>query len=364
MHICQFLGIGGLEKVLYLLIHEQLNAGHKVTLIVYDWEKTWVKRFKKSGINIIDSYQKKSGYDFSLLRFLNQNINKQYDIIHTHDLNPALYIAPLKLYNKLIFNYFPKFIHTTHGMEHIDQSPKTRLYEKFISIFIDKLVAVSPKFKTYYLEKTYIKSKNIHNIDNGTPVANNLPTSNEKINAKKNLIKTFNLDENKLIFTYVARLVPLKGQDFLLKEFKRLDQYQLLLVGPAGNKEYWQYCSNICPENSYMVGSQENINEILLGSDYYISASHHEGIPISVLEAGAIGLPCILTDIPGHKTLQPNDTKVATFFDINNSKELEKSICEAIENQKEISNNIHEIVLKNYSSKKMFNEYDKVYREK
>ena len=46
MHICQFLGVGGLEKVLYSLIKEQLKLGHQVEVVVYDHDRVWVDKFK------------------------------------------------------------------------------------------------------------------------------------------------------------------------------------------------------------------------------------------------------------------------------------------------------------------------------
>ena len=57
--------------------------------------------FQESGIKVYSDYNKKEGYDLSLITYLDKFIH-DYDIIHTHDLNPMMYISPLKIYNILI----------------------------------------------------------------------------------------------------------------------------------------------------------------------------------------------------------------------------------------------------------------------
>lgn len=365
IHVCQFLGVGGLEKVLYLLIKEQLKNNHQVTLIVYDWEKTWVEKFRQAGIEVLDDYTKSPGYDTKLINYLNKHIQR-VDIIHTHDLNPMLYIGPLKMIRKITLKGMPRIVHTTHGMEHIDLRPKTRFYEKFLSLTADAIVGVSPSICNYYLNRTFATKKNIFNIDNGTPINATL-SQIDKSKYKLSLAKSFGLDIDKKIYIYVARVVPLKGQELLIAAFSKQSDKQLLLVGPSGNDDYWNQINGVKFDNIHIVGSQENIDEILLGCDVYISASHHEGIPIAVLEAASCGLPCILTNISGHKTLSKNSSQskpVTIFFEVENLESLENAILQS-NNQLEMDKlriNMHKIVYDNYSSNRMCIEYEKVYK--
>jgi len=362
LHICQFLGIGGLERVLYLLIKEQIEFGHEVSIVVYDWEKTWVKMFKDLGIKVYDDYLKEDGYDFNLIEYFNK-ITPEYDILHTHDLNPMLYIGALKLKRKLTLRKFPRIIHTTHGMEHIKEVPKTRLYEKFLAATADVIVGVSPAICYYYLKHTTASSKKIYNIDNGTPVREFLETRKDLV-LKKKIFSEFGLDMNLETYVYVARVVPLKDQKILIDTFSKLKDKQLLLVGPSGDENYWDVINNQSLENIFVIGAQENINEILKSCDIYISSSHHEGLPISVLEASAAGLPCILTNIPGHKTLTKySEQEIAVYFEVQDKDSLLKAIEKIQEpNIKEnIRINLHKVVFKNYSSRRMFNQYNKIY---
>ena len=90
-------------------------------------------------------------------------------------------------------------------------------------------------------------------------------------------------------------------------------------------------------------------------SDVFLSASHHEGIPIAILEAAAQGIPCVLTDIPGHKTLTKNtDNELALFFPVEDLKKMKESILKLHGNhelKEKLRINLFQTVLENYSSK-------------
>ena len=49
--------------------------------------------------------------------------------------------------------------------------------------------------------------------------------------------------------------------------------------------------------------------------DYFISASSDEGLPNSVLEALATGLPVLLSDIPSHREILERTHNSGVFFD-------------------------------------------------
>jgi glycosyltransferase involved in cell wall biosynthesis len=52
-------------------------------------------------------------------------------------------------------------------------------------------------------------------------------------------------------------------------------------------------------ERVHFVGEARNVEEYLADADVYLSASHREGLPLSMLEAMASELPIISTDVGG-----------------------------------------------------------------
>ncbi|MFT6070403.1 MAG: glycosyltransferase involved in cell wall biosynthesis [Bacteriovoracaceae bacterium] len=362
LHLVQFLGVGGLEKVLELLINEQKAMGHEVELMVYDHNQDWVEEFRSNGIKVTTDYQKKPGFDFKLISFLTSKV-RGFDLVHTHDLNPMMYLGPARVLSKIKgHENFPKIVHTTHGMEHIDIEPRTIFYEKFIASLTEAVIGVSPAICSYYEKKLKVDPSKIYNIDNGTPVPKTLPVYKE---GKELLEKRFSLPSGKKIFCSIARVVPLKDQKILVEAMKSFPDALLLIIGPSGNDQYYKELEEIKPSNVYLLGGQSKINEILSGVDLFLSASHHEGIPISVLEAQAAGVPCLLSDIPGHLTLKENMTKdVALYFKMKSLTELKANLNKFLSpnfNLEEIRETAYNMVKQDYSSKAMALNYQVVY---
>lgn len=110
-----------------------------------------------------------------------------------------------------------------------------------------------------------------------------------------------------LTFCFVGRIVGDKGMNELAKAFGRLvveyPDCRLLLVGDFEEKldpvseetaDFFRKCGNV-----EFVGWQNDVRPFLAASDVFVFPSYREGFPNVVLQAGAMGLPCIVTDING-----------------------------------------------------------------
>lgn len=104
-------------------------------------------------------------------------------------------------------------------------------------------------------------------------------------------------------FIFVGRIVKDKGIEELKEAFERLPEAELLFVGkfeqelnPLGEECYQWAKSGKRVTN---VGFQEDIRPFLGSADVLVLPSHREGFPNSPLQAGAMGLPSIVTNICG-----------------------------------------------------------------
>ena len=113
--------------------------------------------------------------------------------------------------------------------------------------------------------------------------------------------------EGTFTFCFVGRMVRDKGINELVHSFLRLyqkdDRVRLLLVGPFEKEldpvlpeveEHILHHPGIC----YM-GYQNDVRPFLVASDALVFPSYREGFPNVVIQAGAMGLPAIVTDING-----------------------------------------------------------------
>ena len=120
-------------------------------------------------------------------------------------------------------------------------------------------------------------------------------------------------DDSKMTFVFVGRVGRDKGIEELCKAFEKLsaehDDLRLWVVGPDENDVDPIPASardilNNHP-NVFTLGMQreENLLAYYAAADCFVLPSYREGFPNTVLEAGALGLPSIVTDINGSREI-------------------------------------------------------------
>jgi len=147
-----------------------------------------------------------------------------------------------------------------------------------------------------------IANGNINGIDTAR-----FSTTFYSFEQKEGLKSEIGIPSNAFIFCFVGRLVKDKGMNELVQAFIEINKTyldaQLLLVGPFERKLY-----PLLPETEkeiqnhssiIAVGEQLDVRPYLAISDVFVFPSYREGFPNAVMEAGAMELPCIVTDING-----------------------------------------------------------------
>ena len=123
----------------------------------------------------------------------------------------------------------------------------------------------------------------------------------------KGLKGQLGLDEDDFIFIFIGRIVKDKGITELALAMKRLSadhrKVKLLLVGDWELKygSVAPECVSFLKESPHVVnvGFVKDVRPYLAISQVLVHPSYREGFPNVVLQAGAMELPCIVTDIEG-----------------------------------------------------------------
>ena len=112
---------------------------------------------------------------------------------------------------------------------------------------------------------------------------------------------------NDFIFVFIGRLVNDKGLGELADAIRKLEnenlEIKLLLIGEIDGeddalaKDKLNYLMQL--KNVKYIGVQSDIRPYLMASDVLVFPSYREGFPNVPLEAGALGLPAIVTNING-----------------------------------------------------------------
>lgn len=160
------------------------------------------------------------------------------------------------------------------------------------------------------LIKYKITGKELKIIANGNVNGVDVSVFNAELfsHAQKQALKTsLDIGSDEFVFIFIGRLVGDKGINELVQAFLRLSaatvNVKLLLVGP--------FESDLDPLSSETMlqintsseiicaGFQKEVQSYLAISDCLAFPSYREGFPNVVLQAGAMGLPSIVTDING-----------------------------------------------------------------
>ena len=114
------------------------------------------------------------------------------------------------------------------------------------------------------------------------------------------------ISKNAFVFSFVGRIVKDKGINELVAAFDKLSQdhdVSLILVGPQEKDldPIKKETEMTIRDNKYIhaVGSQNDVRPYLAASDAFVLPSYREGVGMVLLEANAMDVPCIASDIIG-----------------------------------------------------------------
>lgn len=109
-----------------------------------------------------------------------------------------------------------------------------------------------------------------------------------------------------LVVGHVGRFDPVKNHTFLLDCFLQLKKQQsdavLLLVGDGGLRREIEEKAAACGlgDSVIFTGVRGDVPELMQAMDVFVFPSLYEGIPLTLIEAQAAGLPCLVSDgVPG-----------------------------------------------------------------
>lgn len=155
------------------------------------------------------------------------------------------------------------------------------------------------------LEKAHITSKPVVIIGNGN--INGIDLDYYRRSEVVMALSRKHVRAGRFTFCFVGRVVGDKGINELARAFQRLlkthPTVRLLIVGSFEDEldplrpETKEYLSN-SPDVDFM-GWQDDIRPFLAASDVFVFPSYREGFPNVLLQAGALELPAIATDING-----------------------------------------------------------------
>ena len=262
----------------------------------------------------------------------------------------------------------PNRLHTVAGLPLLEAKGKKRKLldfdEKLTYSCATKVYPNSFGLSYIIVQNKYCSSKKLKVLANGS--TNGIDTtffdpllfnSDNKDNLKKEL----GINQNDLVFVFVGRLVADKGINELIEAFEALQQenktVKLLLVGyfeddldPLLPATLESIKSN---KGIIHSGFKQDVRPYFSIADVLVFPSYREGFPNVVMQAGAMELACIVTDINGCNEIIV-EGKNGLIIPVKNKQAILESMKSCIENESKrvaMQKNARQMIVSRYEQK-------------
>lgn len=292
LQVVTYMGRGGLETMLMNYYRHIDHSKVQFDFLTHrEFDGDYDKEIKDLGGNVyhlsnlnpLSTSYKKSLNDF----FEN---HPEYKIVHSHlDCMAGIPLKYAKLNNAPI------------RIAHAHNSNQTKDLKYPLKLFYKRNIK---KNANYLFACGDEAGKWMFNTDN-FKVLNNAINARDytfNINIRNDKRKEFGIFENSILIGHVGRFFPQKNHEFLIDIFNQFHKdypnSYLMLVGEGELKTSIQDKVKILGLEDYVIftGLRSDVNELLQAMDVFLFPSLYEGLPVSIIEAQAAGLPCLISD--------------------------------------------------------------------
>ncbi|WP_181954031.1 glycosyltransferase family 4 protein [Flavobacterium cellulosilyticum] len=274
--------------------------------------------------------------------------NEKPFIVHTHTPKAGtLGMIAAKLAG------VPHRLHTIAGLPLLETTGNKRklldLVEKWTYAAATMIYPNSFGLKEIIIQEKFCKPEKLKVIGNGSSNGINTTIFNPDLFSptdKANLKSELGISSDDFVFIFVGRLVGDKGINELVAAFQKMEvlhpSVKLLLVGskeveldPLQSETSNQINSN---PNIISVGHQNDVRPYFAVSNVLVFPSYREGFPNVVMQAGAMGLASIVTNINGCNEIVESG-KNGLIIPVKNESALLNAMIQMFESP----NNLHEM---------------------
>ena len=155
----------------------------------------------------------------------------------------------------------------------------------------------------------FARSLNLYSAKKSSVIWNGIDLNKFDINRKdaykKEIRSRYGISGDAFVYIFVGRVNRDKGINELLEAYYTLHKQKKTFLFILGGNEFEAgvnsalYNKSVADESVLYTGKVSDVEKYLAASDCYILPSYREGFGMSVIEAQAMGVPVIVTDIPG-----------------------------------------------------------------
>ena len=276
---------------------------------------------------------------------------EHYDIVHTH--TPiAGFITRIAYKNSSLFPKC-KMIYTAHGFHFFEGNKRSanfvfKVMEQYAARYTDSIITIN--------NEDYLAASHFRLKDNGTVykipgVGIDVDKIKKITGNKEKLCDDECIDLNSFLLISVGELRKRKNHEMIIRIIPNLPQnvhYVICGTGKFRNELESLADKLHIKDRVHFLGFRTDVIEIIKSCDLFVFPSYQEGLPVSLLEALAAGIPCFASNIRGNADLLENN--IDCLFEVDNDLELTNKIRSFLNNPfKMNTDDIMEYDIKNVS---------------
>ena len=262
----------------------------------------------------------------------------------------------------------PHRLHTVAGLPLLESTGSRRkllnAVEKVTYSFATNIYPNSFRLKDIIHQEEFCEPNKLKVLGNGS--SNGIDTAyfnpeNFSTHQNQNFRISVGINTDDFVFIFIGRLVGDKGINELIEAFKRnsteIKNVKLLLVGtfesaldPLTAATQQEIVANF---NIITVGFQNDVRPYLAISDCLVFPSYREGLPNVVLQAGAMGLPSVVTNINGSNEIII-DGQNGVIVPVKNTTELHDAMMKMMSDSdfySQLQRNARAMIVSRYEQK-------------
>jgi len=224
-------------------------------------------------------------------------------VLHTHNPKPGLYG---RVVGRLAG--VPLVVNTMHGLYATDQD---RLAKRAV---VYGLEAIAARFSDVELHQNpedleLVRAKRILPKGKGELLGNGVDLTRFDparvgVEARRQIREELGIADDQIVVGMVGRLVAEKGYPELFEAVSQLgSQYRLMVAGPDDPDKPdalpREMIARAAEAGVVFLGMRTDVEALYSAMDVFVLPSHREGFPRAAMEAAAMGLPLVVTDIRG-----------------------------------------------------------------
>ena len=278
------------------------------------------------------------------------------DIVHTRNAEAFFYgylgakLAGVKC-----------IIHSEHGRTFNDRKIRF-LVQKWFSENTQAIFSVSTKLKNDLVKHIHIPKEKIEVLHNGVDL------SQFKSVQRKVVRDKLGFRDDQVIIGSVGRLVAVKNYALLLHAFHQLKMKNVavMLVGEGGERKILEELALSLGIGDHVrfLGHRDDVAELLLAMDIFVLPSISEGMSNTLLEAMAVGIAPVASDVGGNPEIVDHGVSGFIFPSCDESalREYLRELATDTALRGEISSAARDKVKNEFTIDAMVSKYESLYR--